>query len=87
MSQNTIRRISDLSKIISILKHNSSVVTKSSEAILIGSRAALEFFRNFREEISSLDHDIICSSARLMKWLQKKRTSIDTIEMIIPTFN
>jgi hypothetical protein len=88
MSQNTSRRISDLSKIISTLKQNSSVVIKLSEAILIGSRAALNFSRNFRsEETSSPDYDIICSSACLMKWLQKKRTSVDTIEMIIPIFN
>ncbi len=88
MSRNTICRVSDLSETISVLEQNSSVVTELSEAILIGSRAALRYLRDFcNEGTSSLDHDIICSSSYLLKWLQKRSISIDTTEMIIPTFS
>lgn len=88
MSQTTTRHINNLSEIISILKKKSSVVSKSSESILIGSQAALKFFRDFRgRETLSLDYDIICSPAHLTKWLEKRKSSINTIEMMIPTFN
>ena len=87
MSQKaTIHRISDRSEIISLLKQN-SVVSDVPESILIGSRAAREFLPNIRDKEAFLDFDIICSSKHLLRYLSIVEYEIDTIEMIIPSFN
>jgi len=79
MSQTEIRRIKKTSN-----------VTESTKCILIGSQAALKFLPHFREkEKVSLEYDMICSSTVLLQILENIDSSneIDTIEMIIPTFN
>ncbi len=82
-----IRRTSDRLEIISILQEIPSV-TQSSDAILIGSRAGLHYFPNFRDiNASDIDWDIISSSTFLLQWLDEADKAIDTIEMIIPTSN
>ena len=87
MSQKaTIHRISDRSEIISLLKQT-SVASDVSECILIGSRAAREFLPNIRDKEAFLDFDIICSSKHLLRYLSIVEYEIDTIEMIIPSFN
>ena len=87
MSQKaTIHRISDRSEIISLLKQT-SVASNVSECILIGSRAAREFLPNIRDKEAFLDFDIICSSKHLLRCLSIVEYKIDTIEMIIPSFN
>jgi hypothetical protein len=65
------RRTSDRSEIISILQQVSSVI-QSSDAILIGSRAALKYLPNIRVvNQSTPDCDYISSSTYLLEWLHE----------------
>ncbi|CAF1048275.1 unnamed protein product [Rotaria magnacalcarata] len=83
-----IRRISNLTEIVTILEQN-SLVCQSDKGILIGSRAARHFLPNFREilDVDNADWDVIISSNILLKWLRLEEKLITNIEMIIPTIN
>jgi hypothetical protein len=79
---------SDLLEIVSILEQIPYNI-QSTVGILIGSRAARYYLRNFRDTLNdgNADLDIITSPNFLLKWLNDNHEFITTIDAIVPTTN